>query len=349
MAHPNLSHGPAGSKGRLESGAALAEAARLMIDGKTARAERLLRKLLRIDPGNAEGLHLAGVARHRAGKLGQAGNLVEKAIRADPQDARFHMTLGDILSGDGQAERSAGCYRRVIALDPGDAAAHTALADALKNLNRIDEALESYAAALCIAPDDVATLFNQGNTLRAAGRLDDALAAYRRILSVRPQYVPVYVNLGGLLRDMGRLDESFRVLQDGARLKFALIDLSEDLIRQSAPASDAKLLHDAEQIDYLIGRGILSVDYAAHAQTYRRLADAGKGKRAATAFYRLPLAERRLVAKVYNRLVHLDPAPRLDGPAVNPAIDRAGIEAAYHASRPEITYFDNFLTGEALR
>lgn len=37
MARPNLSHSPAGSKGRLDTGVALAAAARLMIDGKTAR------------------------------------------------------------------------------------------------------------------------------------------------------------------------------------------------------------------------------------------------------------------------------------------------------------------------
>jgi hypothetical protein len=100
---------------------------------------------------------------------------------------------------------------------------------------------------------------------------------------------------------MGRLDESFQVLQDGARLKYAPVDLCEDIIQQSAPASDAKLRHDAEQIDYLIGRGVLAADYAAHAQTYRRLADAGAGKRAATDFCRLPLTERRSVAYRQNR------------------------------------------------
>jgi len=70
MARPTLSNSSAESKGRLDTAAALTDAMRLMIDGKTARAERILRKLLKTDPNNAGGLHLAGVARHRAGKLG---------------------------------------------------------------------------------------------------------------------------------------------------------------------------------------------------------------------------------------------------------------------------------------
>ena len=41
--------------------------------------------------------------------------------------------------------------------------------------------------------------------------------------------------------------------------------------------------------------------------------------------------------------------PRLDRPAVNPAIDRTAIESDYHATKREITYFDDFLTDEALR
>jgi tetratricopeptide (TPR) repeat protein len=331
------------------TGASLAQATQLMVDGKTSRAERILRKLIKSDPGNAEALHLAGVARHRAGKSGPAENLVEKAIRAAPQDARFHRTLGDMVSAGGQQQRAAACYRAVIALDPGDAATHGALAGVLMRLDQLGAALESYQTALHLAPDDVATLFGHGNALRAAGRDNDALDAYRAVLALQPHYVPVYIKLGELLRDLGRLDESFQVLQDGAQVKYAPIDLSEDIIRKSAPASDAKLRHDAEQIDYLIERGILAADYAVHAQTYRRLADAGVGKRAATDFYRLPLPERRRVAKVYNRLVHLAPAPRLDKPAVNPTLDRAEIETDYHATKPEITYFDNFLTEEALR
>ena len=101
MARSNLSNS--------RTGADLAQATRLMAAGKTARAERILRKLLKSDPANAEALHLAGVARHRAGKPAQAVDLVEKAIRAAPRDARFHRTLGDILHTGGRHEEAAAC------------------------------------------------------------------------------------------------------------------------------------------------------------------------------------------------------------------------------------------------
>ena len=81
MARSNLSNS--------RTGADLAQATRLMAAGKTARAERILRKLLKSDPANAEALHLAGVARHRAGKPAQAVDLVEKRSAPHPGTPAF--------------------------------------------------------------------------------------------------------------------------------------------------------------------------------------------------------------------------------------------------------------------
>ena len=54
------------------------------------------------------------------------------------------------------------------------------------------------------------------------------------------------------------------------------------------------------------------------------------------------------LAPTYNRLLHLAEAPALPGPAVNPALDRAAIEANYKANGPGLTHLDGFLTTEAL-
>ena len=87
MAPPNPFKNATAPKGRLDAQVALSEATRLILVGKTPRTEQVLHKLLKIDPNNAEGLHLAGVARYRAGKVARTRDLIEKAVRADPADA----------------------------------------------------------------------------------------------------------------------------------------------------------------------------------------------------------------------------------------------------------------------
>ena len=62
----------------------------------------------------------------------------------------------------------------------------------------------------------------------------------------------------------------------------------------------------------------------------------------------LPREHLARLAPTYNRLVHLTEAPSLAGPAVNPGLDRAAIEADYERNAPGFTHLDGFLTAEAL-
>ncbi len=62
----------------------------------------------------------------------------------------------------------------------------------------------------------------------------------------------------------------------------------------------------------------------------------------------MPAKDLALLAPTYNRLIHLTEAPAIAGAAVNPALDRAAIEADYERNDPGFTHVDSFLTAEAL-
>lgn len=337
-----------GSRSRIDANEAIEEATRLMLQEKTQKASRILRKVLKAEPQNAEALHLAGVVRYRAGAFGKACDHIERAIQIDPNVPDYHVTLGEILNEIGSLEASIASYKRAIALDPMDVETNFALANSLRRLDLNSDAIPYYAAALQLAPDNAKILHNMGNALRDSGRTEDAIDKFARAIEIHPDYIPPYVNLGNALVKVGRVAEAFEIYREGARRKFAPIELDEDDLRRPVQTSSAKLLHDAEQIDYLIERSAVSDHYAEHADVYRHLIDAAPASRALTHSYAMPMAERRKVARSYNRMIHLNEAPKVVGAAVNPGLDTRKIESDYLNSRPEIVYLDNFLTPDAL-
>ncbi|NKB57604.1 MAG: tetratricopeptide repeat protein [Alphaproteobacteria bacterium] len=332
-----------------DADAALNEAAHLMIDNKTQKAERILRKLLKAEPDNAEALHLAGVARYRTGKSKRARDLVQRAIRIAPDVSTYHVTLGDILEEAHETALAIAAYERAVLLDPMDGDTYFALANALKRLGHLEEAIKCYKRALEITPDDAPTLYNLGNAFKDARRFAEAVDAYRLALSAQPGFVDVYKNLGVSLTELGRTEEAFAVLRTGAINIFGPDNLSDEALRHPLSTSNAKLLHDAEQIDYLIAHTKIPKNDAEHAQTYRQLIETGPASRLPTESFQMPAQQQKASFRAYNRLVYLNEAPRCDGGAVNPKLDTDAIEKAYQAGNPEIVYFDDFLTQEALQ
>lgn len=337
------------SQDPLGANAILDEAARLLLGNKWQRAERRLRKVLKADPGNAQALHLTGVARHRAGKANQARRFVKRAIETDPRDASFHVTLAQILDEAGDLPAAAAAYERAISLDPLDAESFFALANAWKQMGHFDVAVKYYEKALEIAPNDAPTLYNLGNTFKSAMMLEKAVEAYRLALAAQPGFLPVYKNLGKTLNNLGQTAEGFDVLRAGASLMFAPDALSDKDLRIPLRTSNAKLQHDAEQIEYLIDRDRISQQYGDDATVYHEIRAAAPKARAATESFQLPPDKQQRIARTYNRLIYLNDGPRCEGSAVNPGLDARSIEQDYHANTPEITYFDDFLTPEALR
>jgi aspartyl/asparaginyl beta-hydroxylase (cupin superfamily) len=108
----------------------------------------------------------------------------------------------------------------------------------------------------------------------------------------------------------------------------------------------SKLLHDIEQLEYLQRQGVRGDELSPIIAAYERLLDTLRplGDEA-----RVPLlgVARAQVGHVYNRLVHLRPAPRASR-ALSAQWNPAAAERDYLARRPNAVVLDDFLSEEAL-
>jgi len=107
-----------------------------------------------------------------------------------------------------------------------------------------------------------------------------------------------------------------------------------------------KLRLDRDQLAYLMEAGIIGPEFEPYLGVYdallRSLADDDDR------ILQLPPEAAGQLAPIYNRLVHLEPAGRIEAGALCADLDGPAIEDAYFARDPGWTVLDDFLKPEAL-
>jgi tetratricopeptide (TPR) repeat protein len=200
-------------------GALFARAFAAHRSGDLGEADRLYRRVLAIDPGHADSLHLLGLTLARSGRGEEAAGLIGKAIAARPDFALAHYNLGNVLRQLGRGEDAVEAYRHAIRLEPNSPAALVNLGVTLRALGRAEEAVDAYRRAIARQPDNADAHYNLGVALRGLGRLEAAADAYRRAVALRPDHADAHGNLGATLLALGRAGEALSACRRRAELE----------------------------------------------------------------------------------------------------------------------------------
>jgi predicted O-linked N-acetylglucosamine transferase (SPINDLY family) len=172
--------------------------------GRLAEAEQIYRRVLKIEPGNADALYLLGVVAHQVGNHESAVRLIEEAIRLGPSNPHFHNDLGEAYRALGRPQDALTSYKKALTIKPDFATALDNCGLALHALGRYEEALASYDKALAIEPGFAEGLNNRGNALQELKRHEEALASYDKALAIRPDFDKAANNRGVALEELRR-------------------------------------------------------------------------------------------------------------------------------------------------
>jgi protein O-GlcNAc transferase len=217
----------------------LQQAMHLHQTGRLAEAETVYRRILQLDPGNADANHLLGVIAHHGGNPGDAEALIREALKHHPNSAAARNNLGNVLRDLGRLAEAEESYRISVKLAPRVPEPLNNLGCTLKDLGRLDEAEEVLHQAVAIKPDYVEALNNLGSVLRQAGRLGDAQRSYYRALALKPDDADAHFNLANLLLESGRLEDALKGFRRAVDLDenhvSALHNLGTGLIRARRP------------------------------------------------------------------------------------------------------------------
>ena len=175
---------------------------------RLSEAVALYTKALEHDPGNADALHLLGVATEQSGDATRGEELIRRALAIRPNSPVFHHNLGKVLAGQHRWEEAAAGHRRATELAPAYGEAWCCLGIALQALDLRTDAERAYRRCLQIAPRDARAASGLGAVLFQEDRLAEAAAYFNQAVQLAPDRADDFAYLGHVLGKLGLTGEA---------------------------------------------------------------------------------------------------------------------------------------------
>jgi tetratricopeptide (TPR) repeat protein len=158
---------------------------RILIEQVNGRTDKTGQFLLAVEPppdDDADAAFAAAQAAEEENDPATAERLYRRVMKIDPSDASAAFNLGNVLRATGRPHDAEAAYRAAVKAAPDFALAWYNLADLLDDQQRPDAAVESLARALEADPDYADAMFNMGLLLQRLERHAEAVVWWRRYL-----------------------------------------------------------------------------------------------------------------------------------------------------------------------
>ena len=138
-------------------------------------AETWFRKLLELDPNNANALNTLGyMFADRGVKLPEALTLVKKALELDPQNYAYLDSLGWVYFRQGQYQMAEDTLQKAVDRDRNDPTVHDHLGQAFEKQGKLKQAVQQWERAEEEYKQSLAADVDQEDILKLHKRLDSA-------------------------------------------------------------------------------------------------------------------------------------------------------------------------------
>ncbi len=159
---------------------------RILIEQMKGRTDKTGQFMLPVEAQNddPDALFEAAQAAEDGQDAADAERLYRRLLKVDPADAASRYNLANLLRSSGRAVEAEALYREAVRVEPDFAAAWFNLADVLDDGGRSSEAITALQGALKADPDYADAVFNLALLLQKLERHQDAAATWRRYLKL---------------------------------------------------------------------------------------------------------------------------------------------------------------------
>jgi predicted O-linked N-acetylglucosamine transferase (SPINDLY family) len=153
------------------------------------------------------------------GETDEAGRLIEELIASDPADAQAWFCQGVRAQCDGRHAEAIESYRHALTLESRLPNASNNLGLLLEQQGRLEEAMECYTAAVACNANFIPALLNCGNVASKLVRWSDAVGWFDRALGLNDNNPQAHFGRALALRGQGRPKEAVAALERAIALK----------------------------------------------------------------------------------------------------------------------------------
>jgi len=176
----------------------LVEATRLLGDGKPAKAEPIVRDLLKKHPADVSAIRLLADIGIKFGQFNDASHLLERCLELAPDFHVARHSYAMVLMRQQKPEAAIHEAEKLLAQEPNNPNFLTLKASILTRIGDQSGALEIYEKVLQDYPNQARAQMSYGHTLKTVGRLTEAIEAYKKCIRLRPEVGEAYWSLANL-------------------------------------------------------------------------------------------------------------------------------------------------------
>jgi len=186
------------------------EGKRFHLAERWQEAEDCYKKVLEINPVNADAIHLIGVMAVQLHQYEVAETIIREAIAINSTEGNFYYNLGLALVGLGRYEEALEAYQTTLRFTPEATNALNNLGQTYSRLGRRDEALECFRKIDELTPDKPIILTNMAAIFIQRKQYDEAIKLLNRAIEIDPKLVPAMYNLALLHEQQKKFAEATR-------------------------------------------------------------------------------------------------------------------------------------------
>ena len=346
-------------------------------EGRFEQAEQGFQQILDEMPNHADSLHLLGIIAYRRNELSRALDLIKRAIGMDETKPHYYFNHGLVLHKNGQLDDAIVAYQKATSLKPSYYEAYANLGNIYRETVDLAKAVEAHQKSIEVNPNYADGYNNLGVVFKEQKKLNQAVDAFQKALEVNPNHAEAHCNLGSVLHEQENQDGAIQSFERALQLKPHYAKAHHHLglaylwkeqmskavsaLRRSADLSQnhdqavffqsvykSRIKHDAEQIQYLMDRGLLGKEHAVYCETLKLLQHRASETNSDTTHMAITREECKAIAPSFNHILHYADCLFLPQGAINPNLDVVEIQERYNRQQPEIMFVDDLLTGEAL-
>ena len=159
---------------------------RILVEQMKGRTDKTGQFVLEVEKpaDNADAVFEEAQAAEERSDIETAERLYRRVIKMDPAGPAAPFNLGNVLRSSGRTFEAEAAYREAVRADPNFASAWYNLADVLDDQRRNAEAIECLKRALDADPTYADAMFNMGLFLQRLERYDEAAGWWRRYLAL---------------------------------------------------------------------------------------------------------------------------------------------------------------------
>jgi tetratricopeptide (TPR) repeat protein len=183
------------------------------VHNEPEKAELVLQKMLKDDPGNEAAVEQLTQLLLDGNKADEAIQLLE-GMTAHSPSATLYDLLGDAYTQTHDYTKAETAYRKAVDLDPSESSHLRGLGQTLLSEEKYPEALSVYQKLADQMPDDADVYLRIAQIYRELRQLDKAEENLLKARQYNPNSLEVLYNEAMIYESQGRYDDAIRVLSD---------------------------------------------------------------------------------------------------------------------------------------